>query len=385
MEKKILFSILLFALHLTCVNANAHGEPVQPKSNTLQCDAPAPDSFRVIGYGQSYATLAWIPVSLGDNHQLTVFKKNLANNWDTLYAVDLYNETTYTLMSLQPTSRYRVEIRTKCSTGEPGTDVSSVNPPQGLIIELTANGRKPIDPKPVDACSYISYVDPVNKWIGFKLTKLNEQGKIISNLFEFEKIEEGDAVARIRRVWNVNDILVAANQQDEWPINKNDLKTTYLLEFNAGEIVETDLDVFGAVEVDVITQPLNVSLCPNPSFPIQAPYEFNVLVASSFELFPTDSPNGPSSGRAVNTKEPGAIRAQSPFFDYLTLFFDETSFLSGVRVITLRDISGKVVFFEKIEVADPIISIPISRTPAGIYFLEVLSAWNSQNIKVIKQ
>ncbi len=388
MKKKLRISFLFFVLPLFGATSFAHGDPIQIRVSapqTLLCDAAAPASFRVIGYGQSYATLAWIPISLGDNHLLTVFKKNPANNWDSLYAVDLYNATTYTLSSLQPTSKYKVEIRTKCSTGEPGTEVSSVNPPQGLILELTANGRRPVNPKPAGACSYISYVDPINEWIGFSLSRPGKQGTTISSLFEFEKIDVGDAVGRIKRVWNVGDILVAANQSKKWPINQNDKRTTDYLEFNTGEIDDFILDVFGAVAVDVINQPLKVSLCPVPNFPIEAPYEFKVLVASAVEPCPTCGPYNPNSGRVVNYKEPGAIRVQSPFSDYLNVFFEESSFLSGIRVVTLRDMNGRVVFFEKIDIAEPIISIPINRVPTGIYFLEILSDGSFQNIKVIKQ
>jgi Fibronectin type III domain len=388
MGKKLLFCFLIIGMQLFVTTSFAHEDRSQLKNSpvpNLVCEAAAPDSFRVVGYGQSYATLAWIPALPGDNHLLTVFKKNSANNWDSLYSVDLYNTTTYTVTGLQPTSKYKVEIRTKCSNGEPGNELSSVIPPQGLILELAANGRRPVDPKPVADCSYVSYVDPVNEWIGCKLSKITENGSTISSLFEFEKIEIGDAIARIKRVWTPSDILVAANQENQWPINQGDIRLTYFLEFNTGEIKNFLLDVFGAVAVDVITQPLNVSLCPNPNFPINTPYEFKFLVAGDVEPCPTCGPFGNNSGRAVKSKESNAIRAQSPFSDYMTIFFDEASFFSGIRKITLRDINGKIVFADKIDIAEPIISVPISKIPSGIYFLELISERDSQNAKLIKQ
>lgn len=388
MGQKNSYLTIFLAIFLGLTTAKANNKFPQAEKNLagfLSCETPPPDSFRIIAYGKTFVTLAWIPETPGDNHLMTLFKKGSTSVWDTLYSIDLNSETSYTLTDLEKTSKYKVEIRTKCSNGDPSSEFSVAWPPQGLILELTTTGYKPIDPKPVDPCAFVNYTDPENRWIGFMLSRPNGEGGEISSLFEFKKVEEGEVVGKIMRVWDPESVLMAGNEDRKWPIFKGDKKTTSYVAFLAGEIVNFNFEPFGEIEVDVLTTPKHVSMCESPDFNIQAPYEFQVFTASSVEPCPSCDPNNPNSDRIKLEKAAGKIKVQNPFSDYLLIFFEQEAFWAGERTIRLRDLNGKVVFIDKIDIPESIAYIPIIQVPTGCYILEVESSWDTHRVKLVKQ
>ncbi len=392
MEKKLLFSVLFCSLQLACFSKNGPVAPSFTPTNVLQCDAPPPDSFRVTGYGYNFVTLAWVPISVGDDHYLTIFKKNETNGWDSLYAITLYNATTYTLNNLQPQKEHRVEIRSLCNDGEPGTVSSIVYPNIIYILELTTGGRKPVDPKEVlPECSRVAYKS--HKWLGFRLTK-NDNSKTEPRLFEFIEKNDTDIKGSIRIVGEDQYILVAANDNDVWPGQLFSSVYTNFLQFRVGEILnQSILNVFGFVNADFDFDFTSVALCPDPTNPIVSPYKFEFLVADQVE---ENCPNCPNPIDPTSEKSAGngqnwvvgskieSIKAQSPFSNFLNIFFPQTGFVGGLKHFELHDINGKIHFSEKIDVQEPKLALPFGNLPKGFYILRIEANEGFQSLRLIK-
>jgi len=384
MEKKLLFSTLIFGLHLAFASAFAYGEPVNLESlspKSIQCDAPPPDSFRMTGYGYNFETFGWVPVSVGDNHVLTVFKENASNGWDSLYSVKVYNSKEYTLTNLQPNTRHKVGIRTKCGN-DPSTQVSFVIPDHGVILELVIGGRNPENAQIIPPCQYIDFEDPSTTWIGFKVSRKAPDGHLVS-YFEFERGKNG-AEGIIKRT-NAPNVLVAANEDNNWPTLNLPLFQTENLQFRVGEIKNlSEIFIFGFINVAFSGS--KVSICPETSDPNKLwnnLYAFQLLQEHS-DPCPSCLSDGNADERTKGYLENDQFTVQSPFLESLNIFFNDSKFTNGTKQITLMDVNGKIILNNKFNVIESQISIPLVFMPAGFYVLRMESNGAVQYHKVIK-
>lgn len=383
MKKKLVFALLLFAMPLVAATASVLGVPENSVTPPIQmdlCTSPPPDSFRITGLGPGFVTVAWNPVSPGDNHLLSVFVKNALNEWDTLYNVQIDTTTSYTATEIDHSKAHKLEIRTICSNGDPGLATPPVYPPHGLILDLVLGGRTPKDPQQINDCLHpISYVD--NDWIGFQLSK-TVGNSYNSSLFEFVRIENGVNQTQIKRVCT-NASLVAANEENSWPTFINSSFSTKNYEFKIGEVIQGIFYGFGIANVILDTEAKTVSICPDQAIP--SPYSFQFLLAKSgFQENLCPPPTGPGNQVfAINNSALGPIRVQNPASEFLNLFFAESNFESGVYDLVLTDINGRVHFDERLDISEPNIAIPIYNITSGIYFLCLEFKGYRQNLKVI--
>lgn len=279
MEKTLAFAFLLCLLQ----TSTAFASGIKDNSNTGirriamdLCESPPPDSFRITGLGPGFITVAWNPITPGDNHVLTIYRKNVSNGWDTLQTTQVNNGTTYTATGIDHSKEHKLEIRTLCSNGESGTISPPIFPPHGLILELVVGGRAPSAPQPVNDClTPVSYLN--NDWVGFRLTKTVGNTEI-SSLFEFVKLDSYEPVAIVKRVCD-NSPLVAANEDNNWPTSISGAYPTNDYKFKIGDISGGIYKNFGVVNVEIDKSAFTVSLCPEQ--PIAPPHTFQFLYANS--------------------------------------------------------------------------------------------------------
>jgi len=82
--------------------------------------------------------------------------------------------------------------------------------------------------------------------------------------------------------------------------------------------------------------------------------------------------------------ESNQIMVQSPFSEYINIFFPESGFLGGLKHVVLQDINGRVIFNDKIDAPEPRLSIPMGNIPPGFYLLRIESNGSTQVLKAIK-
>ncbi|MCB0524390.1 MAG: fibronectin type III domain-containing protein [Lewinellaceae bacterium] len=387
--QKNCFLTLLFSISFI-INANAFSSAFSSKFDPVSvqediCNEPPPDSFRVTGYGYNFVSVAWEPIAPVANYHITVLQEDETNGWITLTTIIVQNDTTYTISNLDMQLKHKLELRTVCPNGEPGSSFVAAIPPHGLIIELTANGNRPIEPQP-GTCGSLNFVDHI--WVGFKLTKEIGEGETISSLFEYELVQSGGVEARIKRKYEPiqgnGPILVAANEIEAWPLHPKDKKDTKTLRFQVGEINQNGFENFGYVTVN---SPINgtVSVCTTQV--INPPYYFEALVADKVEVClecPTGDQGGNTGGYARPSLGMAKVRVENPISDYIQMFFDENEFQSGIYTITLTDLSGRCFFREQIDIPEPRIAIPLGYIPPGLLLLNVEYNGCTQTLKVIR-
>jgi hypothetical protein len=383
MEKNLFFSLLFVPISLFACQISRAGTWVdeQPLHLIQSCEAPPPDSFRVTSFSYNYVTLAWNPVAVGDDHFLTVFSENTSNGWDSLYSVLLFNSTTYTVVNMDPEKRHKVQIRTVCVDGTMGTPSPPVFPPHGVIVELVLFGEPPSIPEAVD-CHNMEYENPLIKWVGFKISRPNGEGGELSNYFQFEKVyNDQDVEARIKRV-ETDNVLVSANLDNKWPDIFEPIVKANMI-FQVGEIVNGAFESAGFVLVELHGGGTpSVDICDHitPTRPWNPLYTFTpIIVRNSPECHGCP----PSGELNTQNKAKYLIRVQNPMSTYLNVFFPEPGFIGGPKKFTLLDINGKMIFQEKVNVAEPQIAIPFGERSPGLYFLQVESEGYVQTIKVI--
>ena len=225
MVKKIPFVLLHCALILAFTSVSASNVPpnVEPQSiKTDVCEAPPPDNFRITSVGSNFISLAWQPAWVGATHTLAVLEKNGSGIWVSLNTLNIVPDTAYTVPNLQPGSEYRFIIATNCTLGEPSV-IKAKRDGITLILELTINGRTPLNPVAID-CHNIAYKN--YNWVGFKVESTTKEGVKTSSLFEFVPYGDGNAGAGIiskgyiARV-DYGNRIVATNEAFRWPTNVN--------------------------------------------------------------------------------------------------------------------------------------------------------------------
>jgi hypothetical protein len=302
-----------------------------------ECNAPAPGNFRKTAEGPGYVTLGWEPVESGASHLLTV-SEVLADGSETLvYTFDGLFSVAKKVEGLKQRTRYKFRIYTRCADGSPSLIPSEVDIIT-LIIELTLAGRKPVNPQPVN-CSGIEYNNPENEWVGFRIYRFDE-GKIIENLFEFERIEETNNV-KIKRVEQEN-ILVAANEANKFPTEFTDIIFS-INPFNLGEsnLNGDSILLFGKIKVELNGWSSGtVSLCPDGSGWNQD-YFYEPMTAQKVE--------GPIKENdtkydIVSKEEPNfSIHVNNPIGDFLLLSPFGNYSAENTISIMIVDVNGRII------------------------------------------
>jgi hypothetical protein len=248
-----------------------------------------------------------------------------------------------------------------------------------LIIELTLAGRKPVNPQPVN-CSGIEYNNPENEWVGFRIYRFDE-GKIIENLFEFERIEETNNV-KIKRVEQEN-ILVAANEANKFPTEFTDIIFS-INPFNLGEsnLNGDSILLFGKIKVELNGWSSGtVSLCPDGSGWNQD-YFYEPMTAQKVE--------GPIKENdtkydIVSKEEPNfSIHVNNPIGDFLLLSPFGNYSAENTISIMIVDVNGRIIINEKRKLSGDTEVIDTSGLSQGVYYLKLVAGESSSTSVVMK-
>ncbi|MFN5364635.1 MAG: T9SS type A sorting domain-containing protein [Bacteroidota bacterium] len=343
-----------------------------------ECNAPAPGNFRKTAEGPGYVTLGWEPVESGASHLLTV-SEVLADGSETLvYTFDGISAVTKKVDGLKQRTRYKFKIYTKCADGNPSLIPSEVDIIT-LIIELTLAGRKPVNPQPV-GCSGIEYNNPENEWVGFRIYRFDE-GKIIENLFEFERIEETNNV-KIKRVEQEN-ILVAANEANKFPVELTDIIFSNN-PFNLGEssINGDSILLFGRIKVELNGWSSGtVSLCPDGSGWNQD-YFYEPMTAQKVEG--PIKENDTQYDILGKEKSTLSIHVNNPIGDFLLLSPSGNYSAENSISIMMVDVNGRIVINEKRKLSGDTEVIDTSSVSQGVYYLKLVVGESSSTSVVMK-
>jgi len=110
MAKNLTQLVLFVALMVGFMPLHASIEPSFVNGNARiseQCDAPAPDSFRMTNAGIHFVSLAWQPVWTGAIHTIKVFKKEESSTtWTYLETFPDVPDYTFTVSNLQYLTKY---------------------------------------------------------------------------------------------------------------------------------------------------------------------------------------------------------------------------------------------------------------------------------------
>ncbi len=155
MEKRLQL-ILLFCAFQFATTPILRADESLPLENhsfkTDQCDAPAPDSFRVTSHGPNFIDLSWIQAWDGASHTLSVFTKNTIGEWIPFGTFNNITGTSYTVNNIAFDADCKFLLATNCNSGEPS--FHKVILYEKIILDVVIAGRTPIK---TTACSMPRY------------------------------------------------------------------------------------------------------------------------------------------------------------------------------------------------------------------------------------
>lgn len=376
MAKKILSTLLLCTFCVSFTSVFASNESTtngKPSSKTTECNAPAPDSFRVTNIGSDLVTLGWTPAWTGATQTLELSIED-SGNWVVLFTNNEVPGDSYTLNELEP-GYYKARIATNCVGGGTGIEYIDV-PIRFKIIDLTTAGRTPLNPVNVN-CEFIDYTN--HEWVGFRVKEINTG---IANFFEFV-ITDGE-YPEVRRV-TTNHPIVAVNKEGEFPIHPGQIVEANF-PFRLDDLKDGQPE--NLVNIGYFICQMNgenhIKLCHDDEsleIPWKPEYEFTALVAESILVEDPD----PSTDKSYeDTALFNEIKVQNPFNLNLNLFFP--SFITGHNKVQLELIntSGQVKLKFSLNSAGTNVSIPTESILPGIYFLQVSTGNKNQILKIIK-
>ena len=378
MAKIFLVLLLLCAFSISGTSLLAAPLPGSTANYTLkadECDAPAPDDFRITSIGGDFISLAWQPAWVGATQLLSVSTKNSLGGWMLLYTLPNVPGSSITVDNLNGGKEYRFGISTKCPSGEVSERTSIIDG-IALIVDLTLSGRIPFEPQTV-SCSGIVYED--HTWVGFEVIR-NQNG--ISNRFHVDLKGLGSIpFGSIRRVTELNPI-VAVAASGGFPTSFNSIIEDVFLPFKMSWVNADDQDDIGHVGIKVTTtNPLTIDLCPilnDPAKPWNSSYTFNSLTAS-IALKPRNE--GEKEGQSFENAP--NFNVQNPFFENLIVSIPQGFQTGNKASIQLISINGQVILTQTFELLGSQVSFPVV-CPPGVYFLQIGTDCNIQVLKVIK-
>ncbi len=382
MAKSLLVALLFSTFQSTFTpvfaeNESAPFSPIDLKAN--YCDAPAPDDFHVVSIGTDLVTLGWVPAWVGANHSLEISIED-SGTWLVLFTNPNVPGESYVLNSLDP-GHYRARIATNCPTGEASTIMSELLF-DFKIIDLTTDGRIPVNPVPVEDCSYIEFWK--YEWVGFRVKEI---GTGISNLFEIN-LTEGQWYehAYVRRVYE--NPIVAVDMLGHFPIIGG-------ISFNVSSPFRMDDKSKPDPIIGYITLSRNIAfpavpiitLCKvldDPTKPWKPEYEFTALTAESAIIVGTPSNSGAVEKTVRDTIDFDKFKAQNPFKGSVNIFAPRTQSGCGKTTFRLLNTKAQIVLMYELDLYGSQVSFPTSSLLPGVYVLHIENECESQTLKLVK-
>lgn len=371
MGKNTLLCLLLLASGLSFANTRPD---TCLATSICECNAPPPDNFRVTQSGTHLLSVAWSPVSPGANYYLEVYESDGNDAWNLINVFNNISDSTKTVDGLTPNTKYRLKIYTQCSNGELGATYAILDHIT-LILELTLNGRQPVNPHPVD-CHAIPFLIPENDWVGFRVSK----GEEYSNYFEFVSIEEsGSDMDALRRL-QIDNPIVAADESGQYPTPINPELTINLSDFvNMGDIIPIEFHHIGYVDIVKYLGPnASVDLCPVLDDTWDPAYTFQAFVAS--ETVPV-IPSIISDSIGGKTGKRPDIAFPNPFSGNLEIGIHRDYRVLKIALWTPEGMLKMDLDFDQRENS---ILLPAMNLPAGAYLLTITLDDEPTNFRIIK-
>jgi len=373
----LLFLGCIFYALIPVTHAKGTDPTVISKSKSFFCDAPAPNNFHVASMTGDMVNLAWSPAWPDAKHTLVILSEDSLGGWVNHLIYWSVPGSSYSVSGL-PSGSYKARISTECdSSAERSIYTAEV---EFKIIELTTNGRVPVNPVPADGCEGIAMS---HNWVGFKVSKIGGGG---SNFFE---ITSGGQVKRAYNPVEPHQI-VAADNDWNWPTNplfpvkvSGKFLVMDLVDLNPYNYVEIGEVSFARIGINA------VNICVDESvIQWKSEYAYQLFTAS---ITGPNSPGGgvPGGGTGGHGfgKEPTGdlFRVANPFSDRLSIFVSPQRPPANSISIKLYDLSGNMLLARSLESNYSQFDIDApTDLPAGLYLLRIETQNESHTIKVIK-
>ena len=384
MANKLLFLLLFSVFSLFpkfALASDFHSFPENNRPNSTVCTAPPPDRFRVTSKSTNEISLAWESIWPGASQSLDVFLKNPSGGWDTVFASLLVSGESFTVVNLLPNSIYRFAIATKCEDGSTGI-LQSIFTDGTLIIELTINGRTPLNPVGIN-CTSIPKNAP---WKGFEISGPSKEGYITS-IFQLDYCNDISASPLpqpcIKRVEHDNPI-VATDENGSWPNFGQPILGTqspFRIGLRNGTIMNTSTVGW----VTLSSTPTHIVLCPvynHSEDPWNMSYNFSAIVAQQSSLHQKNEDQRSSSDMLETDK----VIPSNPFTETLTIFLPERLCNRNNLNFAVFNANGGLVvekYVENNEISTA--NIPTQDLAPGLYLLMIKSPTRIETVKIIKQ
>ncbi|MBN8680502.1 MAG: fibronectin type III domain-containing protein [Chitinophagales bacterium] len=249
---------------------------------TDTCEAPPPDSFRILDAGAHYVTLAWNPVDPMATYTIVVQKEGgNANTWENVDTISNVTGNSITIQNLLYGSKYQFELATNCENGDPSKFKIYAGPPLGVILDLVLDGRTPVNPVSVPPCSPILIQN--YKWVGFKVESSQNLGSAI-NFFEFALGDDG--VPQIMRV-SYGPQIVATDFSGIFPIQPFPFTKVELpsSEFELRRVDGISPLIIGTIQLTYNPIQKTVQFCKKNGTNWVNSYSFSTIVANQVNGF----------------------------------------------------------------------------------------------------
>jgi len=377
----LLFLGCIFYALIPVTHAKGTDPTMISKSKSFFCDAPAPNNFHVASMTGDMVNLAWSPVWPDAKHTLEILSEDSLGGWVNHLIYWSVPGSSYSVSGL-PSGSYKARISTECgSSAERSIYTAEV---EFKIIELTTNGRVPVNPVPADGCEGIVMS---HNWVGFKVSKTDGG---VSNFFEIT------SDGKVKRAYKpaVPYQIVAVDLNDAWPIDPLQPKIVFgkfrimdLADFNPENYITVGEIIFSQIYENF------VRICVEESVIIwKEEYSYQLFTASITGPNPPGggTPGGGSGGSTSGQgfgKEPTGdlFRVANPFSDRLSIFVSPQLSPASSISIKLYDLSGNMLMARSLESNYSQFDIDApTDLPAGLYLLRIETQNESHTIKVIK-
>jgi hypothetical protein len=379
MAKKTFLSLLFsfFVANFFVLNATNLENASTILTDT--CEAPPPDSLRILDAGAHYVTLAWNPVDPMATYTIVVQKEGgNANTWENVDTISNITGSSITVQNLLYGSKYQFELATNCENGDPSKFKIYAGPPVGVILDLVLIGRTPVNPVSVPNCQAIAFEN--FNWVGFKVESAQNLGSE-SNFFEFGLGENG--VPLIKRVV-YGPKIVAASIEKVHPLNPPGMPvvelntTTFLIRRVDGSFPITIGKV--TVSYNPLANPKTVKFCkddiswsPGYTFiPMTASIANGFQIIEGYEAF------------EVEKEQENDMKVISPISDYLYIDLAFERSINPEYSIQIVDLTGRLVFQEKGKVQNEQMEIFVGMLPSGIYLMTLVIEGKTKTLKIFK-
>ncbi len=323
-------------------------------------------------------SLKWKPVAGVNAYFLLVSLQDSAGGWIPNQVFPNITDTLITVDGLEGGKKYQFKLSSKCPNGDV-SGLTSIIDGIALIVDLTINGRTPVNPQPINGVG-IQYQNL--HWLGFRVS-----GEGASGLFEVQVNDVTfEPVAWVRRV-SLADKIVAVNFEGLFPSQ-------------VIPVVE-DVNIPFTIWNTLLLQPLvgRVNLIKNSNFPEpptidiiiddasepvwKSQYNLTVLWANSTIYVPPGGGGGTGQGLTKNNGRT-FISVDSPFTDHLTLKINDPEFPANYVSYFVFDGIGQLISTGNLNASDINHRIETHSWSDGIYYLICNNGQEKTVLKLIK-